>query len=180
MPIPNATATSNSVNALILLFVFDKMDIPLTENTIAEMVCSLNNWINYMDYKQALNTLIEKDWIEPTAQHTDGDAYYTLTVDGRVCLSHLFFNIPSHTRAEIVEFVNTNRMHYRRKQEYCADYMPNDDGTYTVLLRITDTTKQILEVSMCVTDRQTAAEIYHKWEDKAADVYGLLYEQLLL
>ena len=31
-----------TVNKLILLFVFDKMDIPITENTIIEMCTSRN------------------------------------------------------------------------------------------------------------------------------------------
>ena len=38
-----------TLNKLIILFVFDKMEVPLSENTILDMCCSSNNWIAYMD-----------------------------------------------------------------------------------------------------------------------------------
>ena len=47
------------VNKLILLFVFDKMEAPLSENTILDMCCSANNWISYMDCKPLLGTLLD-------------------------------------------------------------------------------------------------------------------------
>ena len=34
------------VNKLILLFVFDKMEVPLSENTVLDMCCSSNTWIS--------------------------------------------------------------------------------------------------------------------------------------
>ena len=174
----------SSVNALLLLFVFDKMDIPLTEKIIAEIVCTRNNWISYMDYKQALTMLIDKKWISQVVPSVpDADTYYNLTVDGRVCLSHLFFNIPSSIRAEVTEFVNEHRMNCRREQEYLADYSPNADGSYTVMLRIADVAipnQSILEINMCVENRQTATTIYKKWKEKAAEIYSLIYDNLII
>ena len=38
-----------SVNKLILLFVFDKMETALSERTVLDMCTSSNDWINYMD-----------------------------------------------------------------------------------------------------------------------------------
>ena len=38
-----------SVNKLILLFVFDKMESALSERTIVEMCTTGNGWLNYMD-----------------------------------------------------------------------------------------------------------------------------------
>ena len=45
------------VNKLILLFVFDKMEVPLSEDTVLDMCCSANGWISYMDCKPLLITL---------------------------------------------------------------------------------------------------------------------------
>jgi len=38
-----------SVNKLIVLFVFDKMESALSQRTIIEMCTAGNNWLNYMD-----------------------------------------------------------------------------------------------------------------------------------
>ncbi|MBR2371406.1 MAG: DUF4364 family protein [Clostridia bacterium] len=45
----------NTQNKLLLLFVFDKMEIPLSEDTIVDLCCNTNNWITYIDCKQALS-----------------------------------------------------------------------------------------------------------------------------
>ncbi|HEY8419048.1 MAG TPA: DUF4364 family protein [Clostridia bacterium] len=180
--------TDNSkLNSLILLFVFDKMDVPLTESTILEMCCSRNNWINYMECKQAFNILLKNNFITMissskgpvTASGTPTiETAYALTVDGRMCLSHLFYYIPASLRAEIVDYVAENRMHYRRRQEYTRDYYMNEDGTHTVVLGIKDPTKQLLEIKMNVDSRATAKSICNKWDEKASQIYASLYELL--
>ena len=40
---------NNLVNKLIILFIFDKMGMPVTEKTLLEMCASRNNWVNYME-----------------------------------------------------------------------------------------------------------------------------------
>ena len=52
-----------SVNKLIVLFVFDKMESALSERTILEMCTAGNNWLNYMDCKELLPRLLEDGFI---------------------------------------------------------------------------------------------------------------------
>ena len=58
-----AISMDSTQNKLLLLFVFDKMEMPLSEQTILEMCCSANNWINYIDCKQALMQLIDANFV---------------------------------------------------------------------------------------------------------------------
>jgi len=95
-----------------------------------------------------------------------------------MCLSHLFYYIPASLRAEIVDYVTENRMHYRRRQEYSRDYFMNEDGTHTVVLGIKDPSKQLLEIRMNVDSRATAKSICNKWDEKASQIYASLYELL--
>ena len=53
----------NTVNKLILLYVLDKMEIPLTENSILEICSSQNNWVNWMDCKDLLAQLIVSKFV---------------------------------------------------------------------------------------------------------------------
>ena len=85
-----------SINKLILLFVFDKMECPLSENTIIDMCCSSNNWISYMDYKPILNKLLDEAFIYNAAKY--GDPLYTITPEGRYCLAEFYVQIPTSTR----------------------------------------------------------------------------------
>ena len=74
------------VNKLILLFVFDKMEAPLSENTVLDMCCGANAWISYMDCKPLLGTLLDHSFIYNVSQQGD-EPLYGITPDGRVCLA---------------------------------------------------------------------------------------------
>lgn len=165
------------LNKLILLFVFDKMECPLTENTILDMCCSSNDWISYMDCKPIISQLLKHGFIYCVA--SGGDPLYSITSDGRVCLADFFVQIPASLRENISKFVKLNRNKYRKKQEYIADYYMNKDGTYTVNLKIVEPSHPLFELKMVVPNRLTAKNIYKKWEEKAADVYGTVYDNLV-
>ncbi len=165
------------INKLILLFVFDKMECPLSENTLIDMCCSSNTWISYMDCKPVLNKLAEESLVVNTAQY--GDPLFSITPEGRYCLAEFYVKIPSSTREAIANFIKQNRAHYRRKQECAADYYMNKDSTYTVYLKINDVSQPLMELKFNVPNRQIAKSIYKKWEEKAGNLYSLIYENLV-
>ena len=111
--------------------------------------------------------------------NSSGDPLYSITSDGRLCLANYFVKIPTSTREEIAAFIKKNRNRYRRKQDCFADYFMNKDGTYTVNLKIVEPAQPLLEMKFVVPSRQIAKNIYRSWEDKAADFYALIYENLV-
>ena len=169
----------NTQNKLLLLFVFDKMEIPLSEDTIIDLCCTSNNWISYIDCKQALSQLIEASFIFRINNNSATKPLYTITPEGRVCLAHFFVRIPSSLREIVSEKIKISRMSYRRKQEYFSDYHKNADGTYDVALKILEPTQAILEININVPNRATAKWIYQKWEEKATQVYSSIYDLLV-
>ena len=54
------------LSKIILLYVFDKIEIALTENSIMEICWSRNNWLNYMEIVDILPSLIEMNFISKT------------------------------------------------------------------------------------------------------------------
>lgn len=164
-------------NKLILLFIFDKMEMPLSESTIMDLCQNKNNWIEYVNCKLALEQLIEANFICKLSG--SGDVFYNITVEGRVCLAHFFVRIPSSTREMISNYVKTSRMNYRRKQEYSSTYTKRDDGTYDVILKIIDTMQPALEIKLNVPNRNIAKFIDKSWGDKAATVYSQIYDSLV-
>ena len=167
----------SSLNKLILLFVFDKMEVPLSENTILDMCSSSNSWISYMDCKPIINKLIDESFIYNMASY--GEPLYSITPEGRYCLAEFYIKIPSSTRESISAFIKQNRAHYRRKQECSADYYMNKDSTYTVYLKINDLSQPLMELKFNVPNRQIAKNIYKKWEEKAGNLYAIIYENLV-
>ncbi len=167
----------STINKLIMLFVFDKMETPLSENTLLDMCCSSNEWITYMDCKPIINMLLDHSFITDISY--GGEPLYSITPDGRNCLADFYTQIPASIREAITVFTRNNRSKYRKKQECTSDYYKNRDGTYTVFLKILDPAQPLLELKFTVPNRQTAKNIYKKWVEKATDVYQLIYDNLV-
>ena len=167
-----------SVNKLILLFVFDKMESALSERTIVEMCVAGNNWLNYMDCMELLPKLLDDGFICRLSEAED-EPLYTITADGRESLNSFYINIPKSVRDEISAFVKNNSGKLRNRQECKSDYYQNKDGTYTVFLKILSTVQPMLELKFVVPDKKTAQRIYKNWEYKASDLYSAIYETLV-
>ena len=165
-----------SVNKLILLFVFDKMESPLSERTIVDMCTSSNTWINYMDCVMLIHKLVDDGYI--CENTTSEDPLFNLTPEGRETLAKFYINVPHSLREEISQFVKKNSSRYRMKQDCKADYYQNKDGSYTVFLKILAPVQPMLELKFVVPDKKTANVIYKKWEDKALELYSVVYETL--
>lgn len=166
-----------SVNKLILLFVFDKMESPLTERTLVDMCTSSNDWINYMDCMSLIRKLLSDGFI---CEVPGGDEpLYMITPEGRESLANFYINIPRSTREEISKFIKNNSSRYRTKQDCRADYYQNKDGTYTVFLKILAPVQPMLELKFVVPNKKTANTIYKKWDDKASELYSAVYETLV-
>lgn len=141
-----------SVNKLIILFVFDKMESALSERTIVEMCTTSNNWLNYMDCMELLPKLLEDGFI--CRLSSDEEPLYSITTDGRESLSNFYINIPKSIREEISAFVKKNSGKLRNRQECKADYYQNKDGTYTVFLKIIAPVQPMLELKFVVPDKK--------------------------
>ena len=166
-----------SVNKLILLFVFDKMESPLSERTLLDICSSSNAWINYMDCVVLIQKLLGDGFIcaIPGVEET----LFTIPPEGRESLANFYINIPLSLREEISRFVKNNSSKLRTRQECKADYYQNKDGTYTVFLKILAPVQPMLELKFVVPDKKTANTIYKKWEDKASELYSVVYETLV-
>lgn len=174
-----------TVKKLILLFVLDRMEIPLTEDSIIDICTSRNDWLKYMDCKEALSQLIEVNFIcklDNNGLDSDPkDIRYTITVEGRNCLSHFFNRIRQHTREEITEYAKQNRMVFKRNQEYVYEYFKNNDGSHTVIFRIKDPVlaQSIFEIKLKTSTRSAAVSAGKKWNKKAAQIYEYIFDNLI-
>lgn len=166
----------NTQHKLLLLFVFDKMEIPLSENTVLDFCTYTNVWLNYVDCKTAFHDLLSADLICSYNTHSKDNPLYVLTSDGRTCLAHFFQKVPSSLREEISQKAKQQRLRFKRKQEYVSDYQRNTDGTYKVILKIMELGRPVVEIAMNVPDRSTAKSMFEKWEIKAPATFQSLME----
>lgn len=170
----------NIIHKIKLLFVLEKMEIPLTENNMVDICTSSNDWFKYLDLKEALFELIEVGFIFENKFENE-ESRYSITYDGRNCLSHFYYRIPKELRERITAYATENRMSYKRSQEYLSEYEKNMDGSYTVTLKIKEpmSPNSLLVLKLKTPNRQIALETTKKWADKAPAIYENIYDSLL-
>lgn len=171
-------ATNETTSKLIILYVMDKMDCEMTEDTILDMCYYRNKWVSYFTCKIALVELVKSGYVQDIKTN-QSNKYYHITTEGRSCLSYFFNEIPSSVRDEIVEYIKQNKLTFRRKQEYFSDSYKNDDGSSTVVLKIVEPSCTKLEVKMNIAQRFTAKQIEKQWQDKASKIYAAIYDILI-
>lgn len=167
-----------TTSKLILLFFFDKMEIPLQEDIVIEICSGKNDWVPYIDARPAFLQLLEVGFITEVSRG-GANPLYKITNEGRMCLKHFYTKIPMSVREEIVMDTKQNRINYKKRQEYFSDYFKNPDGTYSVVLKIVGTRQPLLELKLNNLTRNNAKWIHKCWKEKAPDVYEVLHEILI-
>ena len=163
------------VKKLILLFIFEKMEFPLTDESINDIIAHNPDWMTYIDFREALYRLVESKFVYRTAN--GAETSFSLTQAGRGALEQLYQKIPASLREEVIAFAKENRQKFKRRQEYTWDYFKNPDGKYTAVLRIRGAAADdnLLEIRLKVDTRAGAKNAVQKWRDKASSVYEQLY-----
>jgi len=174
-------SSDSTINKLVLLFVLEKIEIPLAENSVLEICSSRNNWINYMECKEILSSLLDVGFIYNVDQTKSEEARYTITYEGRNCLSHFYRRIPLTLRDTITDFTKQNRLTFKRSQEYLADYEKLEDGSYNLKLRIRSplANEPMFYIEFHAPTRSSAINAVKLWREKAPMIYENIYETLI-
>lgn len=167
---------------LTMLFVIDKMEIPLTEDSILDICSIKNDWIqNYMDCKTTIHDLVDSKLLYKISDSVDSKELFSLTYEGRECLSHLYRRIPLEKRETISAYLQANKLNVKSSQEYSSTYTKNADGSYNVELKIYEpqATSPMFTLIVKAPTRQSANEAIHKWKTSAPDIYEAVFEKLI-
>ena len=105
------------LDKLTMLFVVDKMEITLTEDSILDICSVKNEWIkNYMDCKAIIHDLVDTNLFYKLGNESEGKELFALTYEGRECLSYLYRRLPLAKREEISQYIQANRLTVKSSQ----------------------------------------------------------------
>ncbi|MFA6866389.1 MAG: DUF4364 family protein [Clostridia bacterium] len=159
-------------NKLLILFILEKLDMQISEESLLQMCSVDNNWIPYFFCKQIIEELTNSNFIlskvDPNNAQTN---IITINEDGKLCLSRFFKDIPYSVRMEVTEYIRNTKLEYKRQQEFVSNCKRNKDGTYLVNCQIMKIDSPIFELNFNVATRSKALAICNSWTQKAPDVY---------
>lgn len=170
----------NFKSKVLILFVLEKLEMPINEGVLIQMCCLDNDWISYFYFPTLINELASADLIN---RHLDENSHkeyvISLNENGKVCLSYFFKDIYKSERDNVTEYIRANKLKYRKIQEFTCNYKKNKDGSFKVTCAVKNAESNVFEISFTVPTQEKAVSVRNKWASRATDFYRL-YTDLLI
>ncbi len=160
---------------LTVLYVLERMAQGTTLNQLIEIMDETTE-INYFDYRNALEHLLERKLIFSYPSQT-GERYI-LSISGRQSLAHFVPMIKGSVRDRIDAYVQNNRAAFRQENEITTYRSCISDGSYIVFMRAFDDDKCVLELALPANGPDEARSLEENMKNKAGLISKAVYDVL--
>ncbi|MCF6466027.1 DUF4364 family protein [Clostridium sp. Cult2] len=163
-------------NKLLLLYIIDKSEKPLTNDKITEFVLK-NNYMNYFLIQQYLSELVKSNFIEYLAEE-DTKVYHILD-KGKATLSYFEDRIHRNIKEEITnEFIKIKENEIKATQVLC-EYFQKDDSQFMVNLKLVENDSTLFSLYINVATAKQAEKICDTWKNNTENIYKNVLNMLV-
>lgn len=167
-------------NKLLILFILDKYETPISQELLTQMCCIENNWVPYFCFDHFIEELTNARFVfKKPDPHNKEDYLLSVSEDGKVCLGYFYSSIFKSVRDDVAEYIKKNKLEYRKKQEFRCSSEQNADGTYTVTCMVLNGETVMFELKFTVPTKAKASVIEKKWQTSAPEVYRIYVDMLI-
>ncbi|MBU5485449.1 DUF4364 family protein [Clostridium sp. MSJ-11] len=162
-------------NKLLLLYIFDKIKLPITNNQVTQIVLE-NNFINYFTLQQYLSELISSNFLNYTKN--ESKQRLQITEKGKKVL-FLFGNRISKNKLDIVHaYLDKEITNIKKEVTILSDYTIEDDDKYIVNLKALENDTVLIDVKLSVPSNNEARDICNKWKNNSSELYKTIINLL--
>lgn len=162
-------------NKLLLLYVFNKIKFPISNNKIIEIILE-NNFINYFTLQQYLSDLISSNFLKYTKE--EDSRKITITDKGNKVLS-LFINRISQNKLETINTYLQNQIDNIKKEvTVTADYTIEHKNNFIVNLKAVENDTILIDIKINVGDNKQARDLCTKWKSDSSELYQNIIRML--
>lgn len=161
---------------LLLLYIFDKIKIPITNNQITQIILE-NNFINYFTLQQYLSELISSNFLK----YTEGENKHRLEITerGKKVLS-LFGNRLSNNKIDIINDYLTNNINIiKREVTITSDYTIEHKDKFIVNLKALENDIVLIDLKITVDSNKQARDLCTKWKNNSSEIYSKILDILI-
>ena len=153
-------AEAQTLYKLIVLTMLDRVDFPLTNAQISDFILT-KEYTNYFTLQQVLSELVETELSEV---HTvRNSTYYHITEKGKETLNFFGHMVSAAIHEDIAKYFKDNAIALRDEMAVKADYFPNNQGEYSVRLRVMEKDSALIDMTLSVPTENQANYICDKW-----------------
>jgi predicted transcriptional regulator len=163
-------------NKLLLLYIFDKIKLPISNIQITQIVLE-NNFINYFTLHQYIGELVSSSFLEYTGE--DAKHRLVITEKGSKVLS-MFGERLSKNKLEVIDqYLKSHLEKIKKEITISADYTIEGSNNYIVNLKATENNAILIDLKINVPSNKQARELCSKWKNNSAELYNKIMRQLI-
>lgn len=162
-------------NKLILLYLIDKINMPVSNLQITKIVLS-NNFMNYFLLQQHLNELCDDKLL--SLETVEEKSTYRITGNGKKILSYFPGLIPIGIKSRIDNMASEIKKSVKNETLITADYIPGSENEYIVSCKISEDNFPLLNLKLAVGTKNDARLICKNWEQHSQAIYAEIIELL--
>lgn len=161
---------------LIVLFMLDQVDFPLTRVQIFNFILD-KGYATYFTLQQAVAELMDAGLVEGKAARNS--TQLKMTPSGKETLTYFGNRIPDQIKQQIKSFLNENNLAMRNEVSTQADYYKTTAGDFAAHMSVKDNREPIIELTLTVPTEEGAVSLCDNWLKKSQDIYALVMKQLM-
>lgn len=161
---------------LIILYMLDKIDFPLTNSQISEFILE-EGYTTYFTLQQVISEMVDADLIRE--ETTRNRTLYHLTEEGRETIHYFKNHISPAIQEDIDQFLAEKNYDLKNEVSAKADYYKNVNSEWSVRFRIIEREVPLIDLTLTVPTEDEAVRMVNNWNRKNQEIYALLMQQLL-
>lgn len=170
---------ANAEKKLIILYLLDKIDIPLSYNDISSFVLE-EDYMNYITLQTCLHEMLETGYLE---KDTDKNvARYYITGAGSDVLNQFEDKISQVVVKNVCKYIEENAGRIKKDFEIVANFFienfSENPNKYTVKCGAYEDDTTIMEIKLTCDSREQAKKICKNWKENVSQIYGNIITEI--
>lgn len=161
---------------LIILYMLNKVDFPLTTSQISEFVLD-EGYTTYFKLQEALSELVQSGLI--LTETTHNRTLYHLTESGAETIHYFGGKISEAIRKDIDDFLKEKQYDLKEEASVKSDYYLTTNKEYEVRCQIVENGASLIDLKLIVPTEKEAEAIASRWNTKSQEIYASLLASLL-
>lgn len=161
---------------LIILYMLNKVDFPLTTAQISEFILD-KGYTNYFKLQEVLSEMLESNLVKMETTHNR--TLYHLTEDGADTIRYFHTRISSEIQQDIDDFLKEKAYELKEEVSVKSDYYKTTNHEYEVVCQIIEEGSNLIELKLTVPTQLEAEAIVSNWTKRNQEIYALLMSKLL-
>ena len=161
---------------LIILYMLDKVDFPLTNGQISEFILD-KGYTSYFTLQQAISEMVEAGFLREETTHNR--TLYHLTAEGAQTIHFFRNNISSAIQDDINTFIAMKSYDLRNEVSVKADYYQTKNLEYAVRCQILENASPLIDMTLTVPTEEEATSVANNWNKRNQEIYAHIMSNLL-